>query len=166
MPMPAVIHHRVLFFAVFALCAGLIGFGLYLQHVVNLQPCPLCILQRFAVIATGVVALIAGLHHPRGWGRRIYALLIFLLAGSGAGVAARQIWLQHNPPTSIACGPDLEFMLDSFPLTQALPMLFKGTGDCAKVQWTLLNLSIPEWSFANFMALIVVAVVIFVARRR
>lgn len=156
---------RLLFGAVLAGCLCLIAFASYLQHVRHIEPCPLCILQRMAFIATGMTALVAVLHNPAGWGSRIYAGLMLITAGAGATVSGRQIWLQYHPPTSIACGPDLEFMLDSFPLTQALPMLFKGTGDCAKVEWTLLGLSIPEWAAISFAGIIVVSLALVVARR-
>ncbi len=145
---------RSLYFLMFACCLGLMGFGLYLQHAMHLEPCPLCIVQRYAFIATGVIALIAALHNPKGWGRFTYVLLIVLAAGAGAGVAGRQVWLQHHPQIVAECAPGLEYMLDSFPLAQVLPMLFKGEGDCAKVVWQFLGLSIPEWSLIWFVILL------------
>lgn len=146
------ISPRLVFLAVFLGCAGLIVFGLWLQHARNLEPCPMCIVQRYAFIAAGVIALVGAVHGPKGWGSRVYGFLMAAAAVGGGSVAARQSWLQHNPPpATISCGPDLEFMLDSFPLTQALPMIFKGTGDCAKVQWTFAGLSIPEWALVCFV---------------
>jgi disulfide bond formation protein DsbB len=145
---------RLLFFAIFAVCAGLIGYGLYLQHAQNLEPCPLCILQRYAFVLTGLIALVAALHGPRRIGAWIYGVLAILAAGTGAGIAGRQIWLQYNPPKAFDCGPGLDYMLESFPLTQVLPKLFKGEGDCAKVVWRFLGLSIPEWALVWFVALI------------
>lgn len=157
---------RVLFALIFLACAGLMAFGLYLQHAMNLEPCPLCIMQRYAFIATGIVALIAALHDPKGWGRMPYALLVVLSAGAGAGLAGRQVWLQHNPPGLAECGPGLEYMLESFPLTQVLPLLFKGEGDCAKVVWQFLGLSIPEWALLWFAAFILAGVWTAFYRRR
>jgi disulfide bond formation protein DsbB len=147
------ITSRLIFLAIFLACAGLIGFALYLQHAQNLQPCPLCILQRYAFVATGFVALVAALHGPGRAGTWIYALLTIVAAGAGGGISGRQTWLQHNPPTVLDCGPDLAYMLDSFPLTQVLPKLFKGEGDCAKVVWRFLGLSIPEWALVWFILL-------------
>ncbi|MGB7988156.1 MAG: disulfide bond formation protein B [Candidatus Methylophosphatis roskildensis] len=141
---------RIGFAAIFAICAGLIGYGLWLQQARGLEPCPMCIMQRYAFVVAGLLALIGALHGPSGWGRRIYALLILLSAVGGASVAVRQSWLQHNPPKVTECGADLDFMLDSFPLSDALPMIFRGAGDCSKVDWTFIGLSMAEWALIWF----------------
>lgn len=154
---------RRMFLGVFLLCAGLIAFGLYLQHGMGLEPCPMCILQRYAFVVAGVLGLVAALHRPGILGQRLYALAMMAAALAGAGVAARQSWLQHNPPKIVECGPDLGFMFGSFSLGDALPMLFKGTGDCAKVLWRFLGLSIPEWALV-FFALIVAAGLVLLRR--
>jgi disulfide bond formation protein DsbB len=143
---------RPVFLAIFLVCAGLIGFALYLQHAQGLEPCPMCILQRYAFILTGVTALVAALHNPVALGGRIYGLLVAVFAGLGAGVASRHVWLEHNPPKLFDCGADLGFMLESFTLTEAFPMIFRGTGDCTKVPWRLLGLSIAEWALVWFLA--------------
>lgn len=158
--------NRILFLAIFLLCAGVMAFGLYLQHVQDLEPCPLCILQRYAFVATGTVALMAALHGAGRTGSALYAALIVLAAGAGAGVAGRQVWLQHNPTPALDCGPDLSYMLDSFPLSQVLPRIFKGEGDCAKVLWKFLGLSIPEWALVWFVLLAVAGLVALLARPR
>jgi disulfide bond formation protein DsbB len=149
------LYPRLIYLAIFLVCAGLIGFGLYLQHAQGLEPCPMCILQRYAFIATGVIALVAALHDPQVIGRRVYSVLIVLFAGLGGGVATRHVWLEHNPPKLFDCGADFGYMLESFPLAEALPMIFRGTGDCTKVLWRFLGLSIAEWAliwFAIFIA--------------
>ena len=105
----------------------LIGYGLYLQHVEGLMPCPLCILQRLAFIGVGIVALIAALHNPPRGGRKIYAALLLVLALSGFGVAARHVWVQNLPPEQLAtCGPGMDYMVETFGLAKTLPMIFKG----------------------------------------
>ena len=156
---------RLLFGLVFLACAGLMAVGLYLQHVERLEPCPLCIMQRYAFVLTGVIGLVAALHGPRRVGQAVYGGLIVLAAGTGAGIAGRQVWLQHNPPVALDCGPDLGYMLDSFPLTQVLPKIFKGEGDCAAVTWRLLGLSIAEWALIWFAAFIAAGIFLAVARR-
>jgi disulfide bond formation protein DsbB len=110
----------------------------------------MCIMQRYAFVTAGLIALIGALHAPSGWGKRLYSLLILLAAVGGASVAIRQSWLQHNPPKVTECGADLGFMLDSFPLADALPMIFRGAGDCSAVQWTFVGLSIAEWALVWF----------------
>jgi len=162
--MIVLLRARLIYLAIFLACAGLMGFGLYLQHVENLEPCPLCILQRYAFIATGLVALIAAIHGPGRLGRWLYSVLIVVAAGSGAIVAGRQSWLQHYPPKVLDCGPDLAYMIDSFPIAQVLPKVFKGEGDCAKVAWKFLGLSIPEWALVWF-ALFIISAVLALARR-
>ena len=153
------LNPRLIFLAIFLVCAGLIGFALYLQHSLGLEPCPMCILQRYAFIVVGVIALLAAIHYPALSGRRIYSGLLIVMAATGGGVAIRHVYLEHNPPKIFDCGADLGFMLDSFPLTEALPMLFRGTGDCTKVLWRFLGLSIAEWSLIWFAIFLVAAVV-------
>ena len=143
---------RLVFLAVFAACAALLGTGIYMQEQMGLDPCPMCILQRYAFVAIGLVALIAGIHGPtRGIALKTYAVLIVLFALVGGGTAIRQSWLQHNPPKSQSCGTELEFLLENFPLSQALPKIFAGSGDCAAVKWKFLGLSIPEWALIWFV---------------
>jgi disulfide bond formation protein DsbB len=147
---------RLFFLAVFLACVGLLGFAMYLQEQVGLDPCPLCILQRYAFVAIGLVALAGAIHGPRvGIGLKAYGVLVALLTLVGGGTAARQSWLQHYPPKTQSCGADLEGILERFPLSQALPKIFAGSGDCSVVSWTFLGLSIAEWAlvwFAIFLA--------------
>ena len=159
------INSRLIFLAIFLACTGLIAYALYLQHVMHLEPCPMCILQRYAFIVVGVVSLIAALHNPAIVGSRIYGGLVLLFAATGAGVAIRHVWLEHNPPKIFDCGADVGFLLESFPLTEAFPMIFRGTGDCTKVPWRFLGLSIAEWSLICFVA-IFIATVIAIAMKR
>ena len=157
---------RVLFLALFAVCTGLLGFGLYLQHYGGYEPCPMCIMQRYAFLGVALVALVGAIHGPRGGGgAKVYAGVILLLTLAGGGVAARQTWMQLYPPQFTECGPDLEFMLDSFPLADALPMIFRGAGDCAAIDWTFLGLSIANWSLVMFSVVGLLAIA-FIARRR
>jgi disulfide bond formation protein DsbB len=146
-------------------CVALLAFGLYLQHVVGLEPCPMCIVQRYAMV---IVALIAGLAaFARGRGPLLAASsLVVLFAGFGAFVAARQSWLQWNPPQVASCGRDFYGMIETFPLQRAIPMIFKGSGDCAKVDWTLLGGSIANWSFLAFCAIALVTLVLAVRLAR
>ena len=128
-------------------CGGMMAYALYAQHGLGLEPCPLCILQRIAVIALGVIFLVAALHPAGPTGRRIYAVLLALVALAGSGVAGRHVWLTLLPPERVpACGPGLDFMLESFPLRDTLAMVLAGSGECATVTWRLLGLSMPEWN--------------------
>ena len=147
---------RRIFLLICVTCIGLLSFGMYLQHVVGLNPCPMCIVQRYALV---LVALIAGL---TAFGRKkgIHiggAVLMLAMAGFGAYVAARQSWLQWYPPEVVSCGRDFYGMIETFPLQRAIPMIFKGSGDCTKVDWTFLGGSIANWSFLCFSGIAVLA---------
>jgi disulfide bond formation protein DsbB len=149
---------RLIFSGIFVVCAGLIAFALYLQHARGLEPCPMCILQRYAFILTGAIALAAALHNPQGGGRWAYGVLLLLSTGAGAGVATRHVWLEHNPPKIFDCGADLGYLIESLPLAEAWPMIFRGTGDCSKVPWRFLGLSIAEWALIWFVIFIVASI--------
>lgn len=138
----------------FLACAGLLGYGYVLQFVDGLEPCPLCVFQRVAFIGLGVVFLTAALHAPRVAGARVYAVVIALVAGTGAFIAGRHVWLQSLPPDRVPeCGPGLAYMLDTFPLTETIRMAFTASGECAEVSWSFLGLSIPGWALVAFVVL-------------
>lgn len=140
-----------------AWCLGLLAFGLYLQHGVGLEPCPMCIVQRYALIAVALTAAIAIVARPAV--RRALVWLAWLLALAGAAVAARQSWLQWYPPEILACGRDFYGMIEAFPLRRVIPMIFRGSGDCTAVDWTFAGLTIANWSFLNFVAIAAVLLV-------
>lgn len=145
---------RICFLLAFLFCAGLLLAAIYFQFVGGLEPCPLCISQRIMVLAVALVLLAAVLHNPRKTGIRIYAVAGFLTAIGGASVSGRHVWLQHLPPEEVpACGPGLQYMLQNFLLTDTLRAMLSGTGDCAKVDWTLLGLSMPAWVLLCFLSL-------------
>lgn len=146
---------RLGLWAVALWCLGLLGFGLYLQHVVGLVPCPMCIVQRYALVLVLLLALLGGVLAKGLLGRLLGGAAVVVAMG-GAFTAARQSWLQWYPPEILACGRDFFGMIESFPLQRAIPMIFKGSGDCTAVDWTFLSLSIANWSFLNFSALVVV----------
>ena len=124
----------------------MMGFALYAQYALLLDPCPLCVFQRIATIALGLVFLLATLQNPGQIGGRIYAFLILLTAGFGAGVASWHVYLQNMPSDKVpSCGPGFEYIMDNFALFDALSMIFKGSGECAEVVWQFFGLSMPTW---------------------
>jgi disulfide bond formation protein DsbB len=133
----------------FLACAGLIGFALYLQYYEHQDPCPLCIVQRVAFMALGAIFLVAAVHGPARVGVIVYGGLLFVVAAAGAAIAARHVWLQHLPRHQVPeCGPGLEYMLEKFPLSQAIGKILAGSGECAETGWSFLGLSIAGWSLA------------------
>jgi disulfide bond formation protein DsbB len=147
-------------------CVAMLAFGLYLQHSLGLEPCPMCIVQRYALVLIAVCAALAGASSRRGL-QITGAAGVVVLAVLGAFVAARQSWLQWFPPEIASCGRDLYGMIENFPLQRVVPMLLKGSGDCSKIDWTFLGGSIANWSFLWFcgMALVGALVVWRLVRR-
>lgn len=146
---------RQTYFIIFAVCTSLILTALYMQHQMGLHPCPLCVTQRIFVIALGLIALVAALHNPKGFSNKIYSGLGMVAGLVGAGVSARHVWIQNLPEDQVpACGPGLEYMFETFPLFDALALLFQGDGNCADVVWSFLGLSIPAWTFVAFAGLV------------
>jgi protein dithiol:quinone oxidoreductase len=141
------------------ICFGLVGFALYVQHQLFVEPCPLCVLQRICFITLGLLFLAGAVHGPRGaLGRRIYGSLAALPALVGAGIAGWHVRLQHLPADQVpSCGPGLEYMLQAFPLKQALVKVFAGSGECAEVDWTFAGLSMPAWTLLWFIGLALLA---------
>jgi protein dithiol:quinone oxidoreductase len=151
----------------FFICAALIGYALYLQHVQLQDPCPLCIFQRIAFMTMMPVFVVAALHAPARRGAVVYSTVIVLVAAVGAAIAGRQVWLQHQPPELIpACGPGLGYMLERFPLREVLPKVFAGSGECAEVGWRFLGLTIAGWSLVWFVLLGVLAIVVAARAQR
>lgn len=147
---------RAQFLSGFVLCAALLAYALYVQFGMLMMPCPLCILQRIAFAAMGLVFLVGGLHSPKGRvGRALYGLLAFVPAAAGAGVAARHVWLQSLPPSDVplCTSMGLEYMVEAMGPLAALAKVLEGSGECAKVDWTFLGLSMPAWTLAWFIGL-------------
>lgn len=144
-------------------CVAMLAFGLYLQHVVGLEPCPMCIVQRYALVLVAIIAALTSASNRRGV-VVTGAVLALVVAGFGAVVAARQSWLQWYPPEVASCGRDFYGMIETFPLKRAVPMIFRGGGDCSVVDWTLFGGSIANWSFVWFVVL--VAGMVLVVRGR
>lgn len=144
-----------------AAVAGLMGYALYTQYVVGLEACPLCIFQRAAMIALGIVFAVAALHAPRGAGARVYAVLGVVVAAVGLGISGWHVRMQHLPPDAVpSCGPGLTYMMEAFPVAEWIEMVFTGSGECAEVNWSFLGLSMPAWVgiwFVGLGALIVAA---------
>ena len=137
-------------------CLAMLGFGMYLQHVVGLDPCPMCIVQRYALILVALFGVLVAASGKKGI-QIAGLLLVLLFALGGAFVAARQSWLQWYPPEIASCGRDIYGMIETFPLQRAIPMIFRGSGDCTKIDWTFLGGSIANWSFVCFTCISVLS---------
>jgi len=156
---------RRAFALIFAACVAMLAFGMYLQHVVGLEPCPMCIVQRYALVLVAVFAGLAAASKRRGL-QITGSLLGFVMAVGGAYTGARQSWLQWHPPEVVSCGRDIYGMIETFPLQRALPMIFRGAGDCSQVDWTFLGLSIANWSFIAFTVFALLLLILSFRRTR
>jgi disulfide bond formation protein DsbB len=147
-------RRRAAFFLGFLTCAALMGWALWLQYNDGLEPCPLCMLQRAAIVAIGLVFLVGTFHEPGRVGAWIYALLLLVVAALGAGFATRQVWLQSLPADQVpACGMGLGYMLDTMPFVDVVRRVLEGSGECADKAWVFLGLSIAGWTLAFFVAI-------------
>ena len=158
---------RIVFIMTAVACTSLLAYGYYLELVEGLEPCPMCMLQRICYIAIAVVSLAGAVHGPRLRAVYLYGSLTALAAMLGAAIAGRQVWLQHLPPDLVPeCGPGLEFMLEVFPLAEAIKQIFMGSGECAQVLWTFLGLSIAAWSLVCFCSIFVAYITFMWMRAR
>ncbi|MGZ5613764.1 MAG: disulfide bond formation protein B [Methylobacter sp.] len=147
-------NSRVWFFLGFLGCVFLLSMGAYFQFVQGLDPCPLCISQRIAILLTGLVFLSAAIHNPGQAGMKAYAILGTVTALCGAAISIRHVWIQHLPADKVPeCGPGLEYVMQNFPLSETVKLMLSGTGDCAKVDWTMLGFSMPAWTLLAFLML-------------
>ena len=157
---------RQLFLFLFLSCALLLGYALYLQTTQRLLPCPLCVAQRIAYWLVGLTALLAFIHHPASPVRRWYAGFIAAFSLAGAAVSLHHVWVIRHP-TDAGCGisPEEKF-LNALPLAHWWPGMFEANGDCAKVTWRLLSLSMPDWSLLWFLLFLACAVYVFLYARK
>ena len=152
------INARICFLLGFLICGVLLAIAVYFQLVDGLEPCPLCISQRLVILLIGLVFLVAGLHNPKQTGIKRYALVGTVVALLGASISSRHVWLQHLPPEEVPeCGPGLAYMFQYFPLFDTLKLMLSGTGDCAKVDWTMLGFSMPAWTLLAFIMLAILS---------
>ena len=138
----------------FLACVALMAYALYSEHVLGLEPCPLCIFQRVAVIAVGVLFLVAAVHNPGKRGAVFYGVLVLVAALTGIGIAARHLWIQAQPPGTVAaCGAGLDYMMEILPLREVIATVLTGSGECGTVNWQFLGLSMPGWVLIALVAL-------------
>ena len=150
----------------FAVCTGLLAYALYSQYALGLEPCPLCILQRIAALATGLAFLGAALHRAGRGGAVAWGVLVALVAAIGAAIAARHVWITAQPPGTVAeCGASLDYMLEVLPLRDVLTKVLTGSGECGTIDWRFLGLSMPAWVLVWLLALGAWGLVVNLRRR-
>lgn len=155
-------NSRTWFLLGFVSCFFMLATGAFFQFMMELEPCPLCISQRIAILVLGLVFLIAAIHNPIEIGRKIYAILGMIAALIGASISTRHVWIQNLPPDKVPeCGPGLEYIFENFPLIETIKLMLNGTGECADVLWSFLGLSIPAWTLVAFIILATISLLQF-----
>jgi len=150
------LNTRLIFLYIFLFCVLLLGIALYMENVMGLEPCPLCMTQRLFFAMAGLIALAAFIHNPKELGKSIYGFVCAAFSFGGGGFAIRQIYLQHLPADQVpACGPSLGYMIEVFPMSEVLAAMLSGDGNCAEVVWRdpVIEMNIPEWSLLGFFML-------------
>lgn len=135
--------------------SGMLLFGLYLQNVVGLHPCPMCVVTRYCFVLAALAAFV-GAVLPKRTAHACALALVGIFSAFGAFVSARQSWLQWYPPEFSSCGRDFYGMIEQLPISRAIPQLFSGDGDCSQVDWTFLGGTIANWAFLCFLTLIII----------
>lgn len=144
----------------FLVCGGLLAMAYYFEMVMGLYPCPLCIFQRIAFLGIAIVSLLAWIQNPRGWSHLVYNSFSFIFAALGILFSGRQVWLENLPPgTAPACAPNLDYLLNHFPLLETLKTVIFQSGECAEVVWSFLGLSMAGWTLLFFIGFVLLAVV-------
>lgn len=145
---------RIWFLLGFISCFLMLATGAYFQFVEELEPCPLCISQRIAILTTGLIFLAAAIHNPKTCGLKAYSIIGTISALIGASISTRHVWIQNLPADEVPeCGPGLEYIFENFPLIETIKLMLSGTGECADVLWTFLGISIPGWTLVAFIGL-------------
>jgi len=153
--------YRIINFAIVSLVIASMLFAIfYLEGVLHLDPCPLCMVDRAILVVIAFICLIAFIHNATGVMRWVYTLLAALFSATGIAVSARHIWLQGLPPDKVPeCGPGLNYMLEVFPLSDVIKSIFTGSGECAEVSWTFLGLTIPQQTLVLFSVILIMTII-------
>ncbi|ANF58900.1 disulfide bond formation protein B [Halotalea alkalilenta] len=150
------------------ICILMMAVALLLEHLWGLEPCPLCIFQRIAVIATFLVLLPGIFHNPKGKAGAVYGVGALITSGAGIALAGRHLWLQSLPPDAVpSCGPGLDYMLEVLPFWGVISQVLSGSGECAEIHGIWLGITLPGWTMMGFavLALISIALILSSLRR-
>ena len=146
---------RLYSFIPFLASVLMLAYAYYEQYVDFLDPCPLCLAQRFVIMLLGFLFLLTLIYPPRNLFRKVFGFVIALVSIGGAAISARHVYLQHLPPDEVpACGPGLEYMLQTLPLGEVFHNLFKGSGECAEIVWRFMGLTMPAWTLITFIGFV------------
>lgn len=159
--------NRVISLAVFVACAALLATAYYFEYYMYMDPCPLCIMQRIAVLLVGIAGLLGFLLGGNRIARLSNAIFMILSAIFGMAVAGRHVWIQSLPADQVpTCGPSLEYMVDTLPLSEVLAVMLRGNGNCADAHWAFLGLSMPQWVLVWFVGFALVGTYLAITSKK
>jgi len=146
-------------------CAGLVGASFFVEHVLGIEPCPLCIIQRLTYIGLIPVFLAAAVTRPHGRAQRALFWTAAALTLAGLGVAGYQTQLQLFPaPVVASCSASLSYMLDTMAVTDVLARMLHATGDCSDTSFKILGFTLAQASLVIFLGFSVLLLMLL--RRR
>ena len=152
---------RQVLFAISSICFGLIAVALYLQHILEMMPCPLCVIQRYMFLAIGVASLVAAISGKIREG----TTLALLAALGGLYAVGKHLYVLANP--GFSCGIDpMETFLNKIPTAEYLPWLFRADGLCEGATDALMGLAIPQWSAVWFVVLTALLAFVLLRKKR
>lgn len=146
------LSNRLISLGVFIACTALLASAYYFEYMLYMDPCPLCIMQRIAVLLVGVAGLLGFLLAHNQVARLSSGVFMVLSAVFGMAVAGRHVWIQSLPADQVpSCGPSLDYMVDTLPWAEVLSVMLRGNGNCADSHWAFLGLSMPQWALVWFI---------------
>lgn len=161
------ISNRMISLAVFVACVALLAGAYYFEYILYMDPCPLCIMQRIAVLLVGIAGLLGFLLARNQIAQLASGVFMLLSAVLGIGVAGRHVWIQSLPADQVpTCGPSLEYMVDTLPWAEVLTVMLRGNGNCADSHWAFLGLSMPQWVLVWFVGFAVVGTFLVIKNAR
>lgn len=159
------ISNRMISLGVFIACVALLATAYVFEYMFYMDPCPLCIMQRIAVLLVGIAGLLGFLLARNQIARMASGIFMVLSALLGVGVAGRHVWIQSLPADQVpTCGPSLEYMVDTLPWAEVLTVMLRGNGNCADSHWAFLGLSMPQWVLVWFVGFAVVGVYLVIKK--
>ncbi|MFT5451443.1 MAG: disulfide bond formation protein DsbB [Enterobacterales bacterium] len=149
------------------MCHELFITAFYFEIYLGLEPCPLCMVSRAVVFTLGIFFLLAALHNPSGFTRKIYHGILSLISALGVVASTRHVYLQSLPADEVpSCGPSLNYMLDTLPMSEVLKKLMEGSGSCAESSWEFMALSMPAWMLIIFSGFLIISLYPLFKRER
>ena len=146
------INLKMLCLTGFFTCVALLASAYYFQFTLELEPCPLCIMQRVVTLMVAVGCLAGFFLIEKPVGLLIASSWTLLSSFFGIYLAHHHNWLQNLPADQVpSCGPSLEYMLDAFPIMEVITVLLRGNGNCAEVSWSFAGISMPGWLLVFFI---------------